>query len=64
MAARAALEVETTANTDRFVRKLRAISRHADALADELEAIDAAGSATGQPAEKGPADRMPWAGEA
>jgi hypothetical protein len=35
------VEIKAVANTDRLVRKLRAISQHTAALADELEAIDA-----------------------
>jgi hypothetical protein len=60
----AKLEVEATANTDRFVRKLRAVSAHADALADELEAIDAEGRDGDEPAAKPSAERIPWVGQA
>lgn len=35
------IEVAAVANTDRLVRKLRAISHHTAELAAELEAIDA-----------------------
>jgi len=35
------LIIEVLANTDNLAAKLRAISKHANALADELEEIDA-----------------------
>lgn len=34
------LSVKVSVNTDAFVAKLKAISKHTKALADELEAID------------------------